>query len=154
MWKKLRSVYFICMSCGSECQQPEGVLQRLRVPNGLSFPFPLFSIQGLNMSTQPHTVTKVEIPGHVLYAVGSCVLVIGSIGIIGNLLVLYAFYRYKNSFCGWSEWPWVLSVPMCRFLHCFPPGLNLMATNLGGKRGEGNPTCTETHPCASLPTSV
>ncbi|NXQ23315.1 OPN4 protein, partial [Alaudala cheleensis] len=51
---------------------------------------------GLNMSTQPHTVTKVEIPGHVLYTVGTCVLIIGSIGIIGNLLVLYAFYSNKK----------------------------------------------------------
>lgn len=87
------------MSHGSECQQDEHVFPKLRVPNGLSFPLPLFSIQTLNMSTQPHTVTKEEIPGHVLYTVGTCVLIIGSIGIIGNLLVLYAFYRYKNSFC-------------------------------------------------------
>ncbi|XP_032043072.1 melanopsin-like [Aythya fuligula] len=48
------------------------------------------------MATQPHTVTKVEIPDHVLYTVGTCVLVIGSIGIIGNLLVLYAFYSNKK----------------------------------------------------------
>ncbi|XP_039406423.1 melanopsin-like isoform X4 [Corvus cornix cornix] len=52
--------------------------------------------QALNMSTQPHTVTKEEIPGHVLYTVGTCVLIIGSIGIIGNLLVLYAFYSNKK----------------------------------------------------------
>ncbi|KAF2984372.1 hypothetical protein EK904_000760, partial [Melospiza melodia maxima] len=51
---------------------------------------------GLTMSTQPHTVTKAEIPGHVLYTVGTCVLIIGSIGIIGNLLVLYAFYSNKK----------------------------------------------------------
>ncbi|XP_027492142.1 melanopsin-like isoform X2 [Corapipo altera] len=48
------------------------------------------------MSTQPHTVTKTEIPAHVLYTVGTCVLIIGSIGIIGNLLVLYAFYSNKK----------------------------------------------------------
>ncbi|XP_071411208.1 melanopsin-like [Pithys albifrons albifrons] len=48
------------------------------------------------MSTQPHTVTKAEIPAHVLYTVGTCVLIIGSIGIIGNLLVLYAFYSNKK----------------------------------------------------------
>ncbi|NXC33169.1 OPN4 protein, partial [Campylorhamphus procurvoides] len=51
---------------------------------------------GLNMSTQPHSVTKAEIPAHVLYTVGTCVLIIGSIGIIGNLLVLYAFYSNKK----------------------------------------------------------
>ncbi|KAF1516343.1 UNVERIFIED_CONTAM: Melanopsin, partial [Eudyptes pachyrhynchus] len=51
---------------------------------------------GLNMGTQPHTVTKAEIPDHVLYTVGTCVLVIGSIGVIGNLLVLYAFYSNKK----------------------------------------------------------
>ncbi|KAM6269437.1 melanopsin-like isoform 1-T3 [Porphyrio hochstetteri] len=48
------------------------------------------------MGMQPHTVTKAEIPDHVLYTVGTCVLVIGSIGIIGNLLVLYAFYSNKK----------------------------------------------------------
>ncbi|GAB0188862.1 melanopsin-like [Grus japonensis] len=52
--------------------------------------------QGLNMGTQPHTVTKAEIPDHVLYTIGTCVLIIGSIGIIGNLLVLYAFYSNKK----------------------------------------------------------
>ncbi|XP_068043662.1 melanopsin-like isoform X2 [Anomalospiza imberbis] len=48
------------------------------------------------MSTQAHTVTKAEVPGHILYTVGTCVLIIGSIGIIGNLLVLYAFYSNKK----------------------------------------------------------
>uniref|UniRef100_A0A8C7DVI5 G-protein coupled receptors family 1 profile domain-containing protein n=1 Tax=Naja naja TaxID=35670 RepID=A0A8C7DVI5_NAJNA len=33
---------------------------------------------------------------HVLYTVGSCVLAIGCVGIIGNLLVLYAFYSNKK----------------------------------------------------------
>ncbi|OXB76797.1 UNVERIFIED_CONTAM: hypothetical protein H355_016278 [Colinus virginianus] len=50
----------------------------------------------LNMGTQPPTATKSEIPDHVLYTVGTCVLVIGCIGIIGNLLVLYAFYSNKK----------------------------------------------------------
>lgn len=92
------------MICGSECsallQQAEHASPGISILNRLSFPFPLFSIQGLNMGTQPHAVTKAEIPDHVLYTVGTCVLIIGSIGIIGNLLVLYAFYRYKNSFYG------------------------------------------------------
>ncbi|XP_074003936.1 melanopsin-like [Numenius arquata] len=48
------------------------------------------------MGTQPHPVTKTEVPDHVLYTVGTCVLIIGSIGIIGNLLVLYAFYSNKK----------------------------------------------------------
>ncbi|XP_008934767.1 PREDICTED: melanopsin-like [Merops nubicus] len=48
------------------------------------------------MGTQPHTVTKAEIPDYVFYTVGTCVLTIGSIGIIGNLLVLYAFYSNKK----------------------------------------------------------
>ncbi|XP_054019301.1 melanopsin [Dryobates pubescens] len=48
------------------------------------------------MGTQPHTVSKAEIPDYVLYTVGTCVLVIGSIGMIGNLLVLYAFYSNKK----------------------------------------------------------
>uniref|UniRef100_A0A8C4TU26 G-protein coupled receptors family 1 profile domain-containing protein n=1 Tax=Falco tinnunculus TaxID=100819 RepID=A0A8C4TU26_FALTI len=50
----------------------------------------------LNMGTQPHAVTKAEIPDYVLYTVGTCVLIIGFIGIIGNLLVLYAFYSNKK----------------------------------------------------------
>ncbi|XP_074679213.1 melanopsin-like [Strix aluco] len=53
-------------------------------------------LQGLNMGTQPYSVTKAEIPDHVLYTVGTCVLIIGSIGIIGNLLVLYTFYSNKK----------------------------------------------------------
>ncbi|XP_061849430.1 melanopsin [Colius striatus] len=48
------------------------------------------------MGTQLHAVTKAEIPDHVLYTVGTCVLIIGSIGIIGNLLILYAFYSNKK----------------------------------------------------------
>ncbi|XP_066488250.1 melanopsin-like [Tiliqua scincoides] len=46
------------------------------------------------MGTQHRT--KVDVPDHVLYTVGSCVLVIGSIGITGNLLVLYAFCSNKR----------------------------------------------------------
>ncbi|XP_077156982.1 melanopsin [Paroedura picta] len=46
------------------------------------------------METQHRT--KVDVPDHVLYTVGSCVLVIGTIGITGNLLVLYAFYSNKK----------------------------------------------------------
>nr|XP_028599830.1 melanopsin isoform X1 [Podarcis muralis] len=50
--------------------------------------------QTQNMGTQ-HRI-KVDVPDRVLYTVGSCVLVIGSIGITGNLLVLYAFYSNKR----------------------------------------------------------
>lgn len=51
----------------------------------------------LDMGTQRPTAAKLDVPDHVLYTVGTCILVIGSVGIIGNLLVIYAFYRYKNS---------------------------------------------------------
>ncbi|XP_073494346.1 melanopsin-B-like isoform X3 [Phyllobates terribilis] len=37
-----------------------------------------------------------EVPDQVLYTIGSCILVIGSVGVIGNLLVLYAFYCNKK----------------------------------------------------------
>ncbi|XP_061440662.1 melanopsin-like [Rhineura floridana] len=47
-----------------------------------------------NMGTQHRT--KVDVPDYALYTVGSCVLAIGSVGIIGNLLVLYAFYSNKR----------------------------------------------------------
>ncbi|KAH0615853.1 hypothetical protein JD844_026438, partial [Phrynosoma platyrhinos] len=55
----------------------------------------LFSLLFLfkTQSMGPQHRTKVDVPDHVLYTVGSCVLVIGSIGITGNLLVLYAFCR-------------------------------------------------------------
>lgn len=82
----------LCLPLPVRCA--EQVSPGIRVLNVLSSPFLLSPIQDLSMATQPHTVTKVEIPDHVLYTVGTCVLVIGSIGIIGNLLVLYAFYRY------------------------------------------------------------
>uniref|UniRef100_A0A674IQ58 G-protein coupled receptors family 1 profile domain-containing protein n=1 Tax=Terrapene triunguis TaxID=2587831 RepID=A0A674IQ58_9SAUR len=48
------------------------------------------------MGTRHHTVTKAEVPDHILYITGTCVLIIGSIGVIGNLLVLYAFYSNKK----------------------------------------------------------
>ncbi|XP_030419704.1 melanopsin-like [Gopherus evgoodei] len=50
----------------------------------------------LDMGTHHHTVTKAEVPDHILYIIGTCVLIIGSIGVIGNLLVLYAFYSNKK----------------------------------------------------------
>ncbi|KAH1169548.1 hypothetical protein KIL84_000533 [Mauremys mutica] len=52
--------------------------------------------QILDMGTHHHTVTKAEVPDHILYVTGTCVLIIGSIGVIGNLLVLYAFYSNKK----------------------------------------------------------
>ncbi|EMP32790.1 Melanopsin-B, partial [Chelonia mydas] len=47
----------------------------------------------LDTGTRHHTVTKADVPDHILYATGTCVLIIGSIGVTGNLLVFYAFYR-------------------------------------------------------------
>ncbi|XP_042325641.1 melanopsin-like [Sceloporus undulatus] len=52
---------------------------------------------GQTQSMGPLHRTKVDVPDYVLYTVGSCVLVIGSIGITGNLLVLYAFCRLEAS---------------------------------------------------------
>ncbi|XP_070612790.1 melanopsin [Erythrolamprus reginae] len=49
-----------------------------------------------NHTTASGRPTKVDAPDHVLYTVGSCVLAIGCVGIIGNLLVLYAFYSNKK----------------------------------------------------------
>ncbi|OCT97223.1 melanopsin-B-like [Xenopus laevis] len=37
-----------------------------------------------------------DVPVQVLYTIGSFILIIGSVGIIGNLLVLYAFYSNKK----------------------------------------------------------
>ncbi|KYO38017.1 opsin 4xa [Alligator mississippiensis] len=52
--------------------------------------------QMLDMGTQRPTAAKLDVPDHVLYTVGTCILVIGSVGIIGNLLVIYAFYSNKK----------------------------------------------------------
>ncbi|XP_026528411.1 melanopsin [Notechis scutatus] len=49
-----------------------------------------------NHTTASGHPTKVDVPDHVLYTVGSCVLAIGCVGIMGNLLVLYAFYSNKR----------------------------------------------------------
>uniref|UniRef100_A0A8D0C2B6 G-protein coupled receptors family 1 profile domain-containing protein n=1 Tax=Salvator merianae TaxID=96440 RepID=A0A8D0C2B6_SALMN len=43
-----------------------------------------------------HLMDQFDVPEYVLYTVGSCVFVIGSIGITGNLLVLYAFFSNKR----------------------------------------------------------
>ncbi|XP_071973974.1 melanopsin-B-like isoform X1 [Engystomops pustulosus] len=37
-----------------------------------------------------------EVPDQILYTIGSCILIIGSVGVVGNLLVLYAFYSNKK----------------------------------------------------------
>ncbi|XP_029139918.1 melanopsin [Protobothrops mucrosquamatus] len=54
------------------------------------------SRSAVNHTTASGRPTKVDAPDHVLYTVGSCVLAIGCVGIIGNLLVLYAFYSNKR----------------------------------------------------------
>ncbi|XP_042712341.2 melanopsin-like isoform X3 [Chrysemys picta bellii] len=60
-------------------------------------PWKIYSVYDiLDMGTRHHTVTKAEVPDHILYITGTCVLIIGSIGVIGNLLVLYAFYSNKK----------------------------------------------------------
>ncbi|KAG8454195.1 hypothetical protein GDO86_000725 [Hymenochirus boettgeri] len=42
------------------------------------------------------TLLLLDVPDEVLYAIGSCILIIGSVGVIGNMLVLYAFYSNKK----------------------------------------------------------
>ncbi|XP_041442714.1 melanopsin-B isoform X2 [Xenopus laevis] len=41
-------------------------------------------------------IAQIDVPDQVLYTIGSFILIIGSVGIIGNMLVLYAFYRNKK----------------------------------------------------------
>ncbi|XP_069486662.1 melanopsin-like isoform X2 [Ambystoma mexicanum] len=53
-------------------------------------------LETFDVGTRQNAVPKVEVPDHVLYTIGSCVLIIGSVGVIGNLLVLYAFYSNKR----------------------------------------------------------
>ncbi|KAM3937951.1 melanopsin-B-like isoform 2-T2 [Leptodactylus fuscus] len=41
-------------------------------------------------------LTLPDVPNQILYIIGSCILIIGSVGVVGNLLVLYAFYSNKK----------------------------------------------------------
>ncbi|XP_053317599.1 melanopsin-B-like [Spea bombifrons] len=52
--------------------------------------------QAVEPGTHQSVVSLPEIPEEVLYTFGSCILIIGSVGVAGNLLVLYAFYSNKK----------------------------------------------------------
>ncbi|XP_075465996.1 melanopsin-B-like isoform X2 [Ascaphus truei] len=53
-------------------------------------------LEAVEFGTPQDAVSKPDVPDHVLYTIGSCFLIIGSVGVIGNLLVLYAFYSNKK----------------------------------------------------------
>ncbi|KAM8939405.1 melanopsin-B-like [Pelodytes ibericus] len=50
----------------------------------------------VELGTRENVMTLPAIPEQVLYTFGSCILIIGSVGVVGNLLVLYAFYSNKK----------------------------------------------------------
>ncbi|MBN3301107.1 OPN4A protein, partial [Amia calva] len=52
--------------------------------------------QALNMEPHRSFVKKIDVPDHIHYIVASFVVVIGSVGVAGNLLVMYAFYSNKK----------------------------------------------------------
>ncbi|XP_053556147.1 melanopsin-B-like [Bombina bombina] len=52
--------------------------------------------KAVEVGTRLDVVSLPDVPNQVLYTIGSCILIIGSVGIIGNLLVLYAFYSNKK----------------------------------------------------------
>ncbi|MEE6460665.1 hypothetical protein FKM82_001059 [Ascaphus truei] len=56
----------------------------------------MFQGKAVEFGTPQDAVSKPDVPDHVLYTIGSCFLIIGSVGVIGNLLVLYAFYSNKK----------------------------------------------------------
>uniref|UniRef100_A0A8C5MF22 G-protein coupled receptors family 1 profile domain-containing protein n=1 Tax=Leptobrachium leishanense TaxID=445787 RepID=A0A8C5MF22_9ANUR len=53
-------------------------------------------LEAVELGKRQDVVSLPDIPGEVLYTFGSCILIIGSVGIAGNLLVLYAFYSNKK----------------------------------------------------------
>ncbi|KAM9701081.1 LOW QUALITY PROTEIN: melanopsin-A-like [Menidia menidia] len=44
----------------------------------------------------PHAFPTVDVPDHAHYAIGSVILAIGITGILGNLLVIYAFSKSRS----------------------------------------------------------
>lgn len=44
--------------------------------------------------TQSGFVNKVDVPDHAHYIIALFVLVIGTLGMTGNVLVMFAFYRW------------------------------------------------------------
>lgn len=48
--------------------------------------------------TQSSFVSKVDVPDHAHYIVALFIFVIGTLGITGNVLVMFAFYRWV---CEW-----------------------------------------------------
>lgn len=68
------------------------------------------SMETENAHTQSSFFIKVDVPDHAHYIVAVFVFVIGTLGITGNALVMFAFYRWVGvCFCahvivGGSVW--------------------------------------------------
>lgn len=52
------------------------------------------SMESAETHTQSSFVSKVDVPDHAHYIVALFVFVIGTLGITGNVLVIFAFYRW------------------------------------------------------------
>ncbi|XP_073457175.1 melanopsin-B-like [Aquarana catesbeiana] len=52
-------------------------------------------LEALELSSKREILLP-DVPEHILHTFGSCILIIGSVGVVGNLLVLYAFYSNKK----------------------------------------------------------
>lgn len=54
-----------------------------------------------NRHTQSSFFSKVDVPDHAHYIIALFVFVIGTLGITGNVLVMFAFYRWV---CVRNQW--------------------------------------------------
>lgn len=54
------------------------------------------SMEPEEAQTQSSFFSKVDVPDHAHYIVALFVLVIGTLGITGNVLVMFAFYRWVH----------------------------------------------------------
>ncbi|XP_040035334.2 melanopsin-A [Gasterosteus aculeatus] len=64
-------------------------------PAGLQFPASAASTVAM-VSRAPHPYPTVDVPDHAHYTIGSVILAIGITGIIGNVLVIYAFSKSRS----------------------------------------------------------
>lgn len=47
------------------------------------------------MEPQRQIYKRLDIPDHVHYIIAFLILIIGTLGVTGNALVMFAFYRYE-----------------------------------------------------------
>lgn len=68
-----------------------------------SFSWCILVLFSLMMEPQRQIYKRLDIPDHVHYIIAFLVLIIGTLGVTGNALVMFAFYRYEP-FTGTEVW--------------------------------------------------